>query len=460
MTTSTLFPSNIPFLLLEICYNQVLKINRPQGRGGFFQEFSLPLLLSNSYKDFAEKANCRTDHRHPSGLPGSLQESRSLMTRAEKVIWLLFAATSAQLAFQWPYVVLAPGERTNLFSGLLCFLTLAAVWISKRGALVYKSWEFLVSAALTFIAVASALHSQVPLTSSYRVLVLLASGLGGFWCARLWLDTPENQRRFQYLCLLLLSGVALLSLAGYFATGQIHHYLTKGSNHPLTDLLFLLSFAPLALLAGKSRPLKLLAAVLLGLSYVILCLSQRLSVVFIPLGLGFLGVLLGALRWRHLVAALVVMAMIIGLLAHQIYWFKLDKAYPAYRVENLFYSWSIAKQHPVWGIGLRAPRDQFLEAYQLKYPYGTKEQFAKDVAGIVTPDNQILTFLTGLGFPFTILYCLAVLTLLLKLAGLAFRPPPDCFFHPWRFCSPCAWPWCISSYMTVCSSPKTVGFST
>ena len=352
------------------------------------------------------------------------------MTRAEKGIWLLFAATSAQLAFQWPYVVLVPGERTNLFSGLLCFLTLAAVWISKRGALVYKSPEFLVSAALTLMAVASALHSPVPLASSYRVLVLLASGLGGFWCARLWLHTPENQRRFQYLCLLLLSGVALLSLAGYFATGQIHHYLTQGSNHPLTDLLFLLSFAPLALLAGKSRPLKLLAAVLLGLSYVILCLSQRLSVVFIPLGLGFLGVLLGVLRWRHLVAALVVMAMIIVFLAHQIYWFKLDKTYPAYRIENLFFSWSIAKQHPVWGIGLRAPRDQFLEAYQLKYPYDTKEQFAKNVAGIVTPDNQILTFLTGLGFPFTILYCLAVLTLLLKLAGLAFRPPPDCFFPP------------------------------
>jgi hypothetical protein len=186
----------------------------------------------------------------------------------------------------------------------------------------------------------------------------------------------------------------------------------------------------LALLAGKSRALSLLAAVLLGVTYVILCLSQRLSVVFIPLGVGFLWVALGALRWRHLVAALVVMAVIIGFLAPQIYWFKLNKAYPAYRIENLFYSWSIAKQHPIWGIGLRAPRDQFLEAYQLEYPYGTKEQFAKNVAGIVTSDNQVLTFLTGLGFPFTILYCLAVLTLVLKLAGLALRPPPDCVLPP------------------------------
>src|SRR5208337_2630422 len=98
----------------------------------------------------------------PQVYQAALQESRSLMTRAEKVIWLLFAATSSQLAFQWPYVVLMPGERTNLFSGLLCFLTLAAVWISKRGALVYKSPEFLVSAALTLMAVVSAFNIPAP----------------------------------------------------------------------------------------------------------------------------------------------------------------------------------------------------------------------------------------------------------------------------------------------------------
>ena len=40
------------------------------------------------------------------------------MTQAEKVIWLFFAATSIQLAFLQPYVVLVTGEGTNLFSGL------------------------------------------------------------------------------------------------------------------------------------------------------------------------------------------------------------------------------------------------------------------------------------------------------------------------------------------------------
>lgn len=376
-----------------------------------------------TYRDFAKKANYRTSLDTPQLYLAAFRKTRSLMTPAEKITWLLFAATCSQLALQWPYVVLVPGVRTNLFSGLLCFLTLAAAWILGRRGLTYKSPEVLVSAALSLLATVSALHSPTPLSSSYRVLVLLASGLGGFWCARLLLNTPENQRRFRNLCLVLLAAVLLLSLAGYGATGEIHHYLFKGSNHPLITVIYLLSFAPLTLLGEKSRPRKGVAVVLLVLGYAILCLSQRLSVIFIPLGLGILGALWGALRWRHLVAALGVAAVIIGLSVHQISWFKLSTSYPVYRVENIFFSWSIAKQHPVWGIGLRAPRDQFLEAYQIKYPYETRKQFVKNVDLLVTPDNQILTFMTGLGFPFTILYCLAVLILLLKLKGTVGRPP-------------------------------------
>lgn len=137
-----------------------------------------------------------------------------MTTRAEKVIWLFFAATSCQLAFLQPSVVLAPGQRVNLFSGLLCFLSLiVALILARRGAIKVKSPEFLVSVALIVLGVISALHSLTPMASFLRVFVLLASGLGGFWCARLLLNTPENQRRFQWLGLFLLGGVVLLSLA-------------------------------------------------------------------------------------------------------------------------------------------------------------------------------------------------------------------------------------------------------
>ncbi|MCL4502545.1 MAG: O-antigen ligase family protein [Deltaproteobacteria bacterium] len=361
------------------------------------------------------------------------------MTRTEKIAWLAFGAASLQLAFLQPYIILVPGERTNLFSGALCLLSLiVALIFAGRGAIRFRSPEFLVSVVLVALAVTSAL-SDLPLRSpSFRVAVLLASGLGGFWCARLLLHTPENQRRFQWLCLMILGGVLLLSLTGYLLRREIHYFFFKGSNHPLTNLIFLLSFAPLTLLREKSRPLVLLGVALLSLSYVVLCLSERLSVVFIPVGLGVVGLLFGTLRWKHVVAALLILGLIIGVFSQQILWFKLSTKYPTYRIENYFFSWAIARQHPLLGIGLSSNRDQFLKDYQIKYPYETKEQFSKDVAYIVTPDNQLLTFLSGLGFPFTIIYFLAVLALLVKLVAMTFRPPPGLYFHPLALLFPLA----------------------
>lgn len=357
-------------------------------------------------------------------------ENWSLLTRSEKVVWLLFAATSFQLAFLQPYIILLPGQGTNLFSGLLCFLTLVVALIfAGRGAIKFSSPEFLVSAALTVLGIASSLSSINPLSAFYRVFVLLASALGGFWCAKILLSTPENQRRFQWLCLFLLGGVVLLSLEGFCLSREIHHYFFNGSNHPLTNLIILLSFAPLALLGQKSRPLVLLGIILLTLSYATLCLSQRLSMVFIPLGLGFLGLLMG-LRWKHLVLALVLCAVVIGLFVHQIYWFKVNKTYPYYRIENFFFSGTIAKQHPLLGIGLKTPRKNFLKDYQIKYPYTDKKQFSKDIASIISADNIFLTFMAGLGFPFLICYLTAISVLLYKLVRMTLRPPPNYIFHP------------------------------
>ncbi len=71
------------------------------------------------------------------------------MTRSEKIIWIFFAATSCQLAFQHPSFLLVAGERSNLFSGLLCFLTLiVAVVFGRRDAIKLRSPEFLISVGL------------------------------------------------------------------------------------------------------------------------------------------------------------------------------------------------------------------------------------------------------------------------------------------------------------------------
>jgi O-antigen ligase len=130
------------------------------------------------------------------------------------------------------------------------------------------------------------------------------------------------------------------------------------------------------------------------------------------------------------VLALIPGLLIIGYFSHQILWYKLSKQYPAYRIENYPFSWSIAKRHPFFGIGLRAPRTAFLEDYQVEYKYSSKEEFAKVLAEIKTPDNIFLTFIAEMGLPFTILYLAAVMVLLFKLMRMVFHPPPGLIFPP------------------------------
>jgi hypothetical protein len=352
------------------------------------------------------------------------------MTRSEKIIWVFFAATCCQLALQRPSFLLVAGERSNLFSALLCFVTLiVAVVYSKRGAINPRSPEFLISAALAVIAVVSGVFSLTPLASSFRVFVLLASGLGGFWCARILLQNPQNQRRLQWLCLALLAAMVFLSFLGYLMTGYISRLLPYHT-HSLTNIMILLSFAPLALLGEKSRPLVVMGGILLGLSYIALCLSERISVVFIPLVVFLAGAAWGALRWKYLVVICLGMALVVGAFHQKIIWHKLSMAYPAYRVENFPFSWSIVKQHPWLGIGLRSPRDKFMKDYQPSYPAITKEEFARIGRDIVSADNQFLTFIVGLGLPFTLTYLAALGFLLARLIGLTYKPPPGLFLPP------------------------------
>ena len=352
------------------------------------------------------------------------------MTRSEKIIWIFFAATCCQLALQRPSFLLVAGERSNLFSGLLCLLTLivAVAW-SPRGAINPRSPEFLISAGLAVIAMISGLLSLTPLASSFRVFVLLASGLGGFWCARILLQNPNNQRLLQWFCCALLAAVVFLSLLGYLMTGYIDRFLPYHT-HSLTNVILLLSFAPLALLTRKSRPLMIMGSILLGVSYITLCLSERISVVFIPLGVFLVGAAFGALRWKYLVFICLVMALVVGAFHQKIIWHKLSMAYPAYRVENFPFSWSIVKRHPWLGIGLRTPREQFVQDYQPSYPGITKKEFTRISRDIVSADNQFLTFMVGLGLPFTLTYLAALGMLLTRLVGLVPKPPPGLFLHP------------------------------
>jgi hypothetical protein len=352
------------------------------------------------------------------------------MTGPEGIAWIFFAITSIQLAVQHPSWLLVAGERTNLFSGLLCFFTLAAaVLASQPGTFALRSPEVLISAALALMAVISGAFSFTPLSSSFRVFVLLTSSLGGFWCARILVRDQDSQRRLVWLCLWILVAMLVLCFLGYFLTGYIEHFICDRS-HPVTNVILLLSFAPLALLGEKSRRAKVLGMVILALSYVTLCLSERISVVFIPLGVCLAGALFGTLRWKYFVILGLVMAMLVGVFHEKIIWRKLSLAYPSYRIENFPFSWSIARKHPWIGIGLRTPRIDFLEGYQVKYPGLSQAEFTKNVSDLVSADNTLLTLLVGLGIPFTLTFLAAVSILLARLTRMVFRPPPGLAFHP------------------------------
>jgi O-antigen ligase len=353
------------------------------------------------------------------------------MSRTEKVVWIIFAATCIQLTFLKPYFKLIPGAKINELSTLLCCLSLgAALSFRPKPGVNFKSPAVIVTLLLVALAVLSVWFSLAPRPAAFRVLALAASAAGGFWCARILLATPENQRRFVWLGIFLFIGIIVMSLAGYLKRHNIDFYLDAGNTHPDQDMIFLLSFAPLALLKDGSRRLRIFAVALLGIGFIPLCLSERVSVMVIPLAVLVLGAMLSAVRWQHLLIILALMAVVAGSFQHKIWWQKLSPAYPTYRIENFPFSWSIARQHPWFGIGITTPREEFLKDYQVKYPFTQKEEFAKIVASIITADNTFLTFMAGLGIPFILLYASAVLILMAKLARLAFKPPPGLVLPP------------------------------
>jgi hypothetical protein len=353
-------------------------------------------------------------------------------------LWVLFCATCLQLTLLQPYIVLIPGERANLFSGVLCAAALLLPLIFGRTDVARpKLVEVIVSIILTALAVVSSLLSKAPSSAMARAFVIMSSSLGGFWCSRLLLGSREGRIFFSRFCLVLLGIALALALAGLKVSGQIDWFV--GSHwHERASLIILLSFAPLALLDSRSKPLIILAVLMLGLSYVTLVISAMnrgtKSIVIIPAIL-----LLLAACWRQwsikrsaLILALLffVSVMAVGHLRFRSQGLHLQHESVAYRVESIFFSWHIAVQNPVFGIGLWAPRDKYLEDYNMTYPYVSKDTFKEWVKSLRTSENTPLTFLVDLGFPFVIIYCGALIAIVLRLVRVAFQPRVGSFPHP------------------------------
>ncbi len=111
--------------------------------------------------------------------------------------------------------------------------------------------------------------------------------------------------------------------------------------------------------------------------------------------------------------------------------------YQSYRIESYPFSFHIAKKHPLFGIGLRAPRNEFLDDYNVRHPALNKKDFTELVEYQVTPENIFLALMAGTGIPFVVLYCVALIWLLIWLLKNLFRGPPQGFrIPPWALLAP------------------------
>lgn len=351
---------------------------------------------------------------------------------AERLVWLLFCATCLQLAFLFPYIVLVPGVRANLFSGALCATTLVGALIVKGpGRIDLRSREVILSLILAGFVMLSCVFSATPGSSSARGFVILASGLGGFWCARLLITSESSRRAFRSLCLVILGIILAAGVGIYLRDGALHSALDSNP-HPLANRILLLWFAPLSLLFGGGPVAWAVAGALLGGSYVVFYLSMLRSAMVIPPVLAVAAALFRYLRMRYLVVILVPVA-IVGAwfflhLPHQKMAREHEPTY--YRAESYPFSLHVALKNPILGVGLRAPRDEYLEDYRIVYPYVTMERFAGSVRRITTSENVFLTFMTELGIPFVVLYSACIVMLLVRLVRAVRRGSESAVIHP------------------------------
>jgi hypothetical protein len=330
--------------------------------------------------------------------------------------WLVFLFCCFQQTFLRPYVLLVPGERANVFSGLLCAMAfLAALLVLKTQKPIWRWPEIFVCLCLSGLAVASAWYSLVPFSAGLRVFVLLSSGLGGFWCARILLNDEVGRDRFFWLCLVLLIVASVVGLVGFFILGR-PSYILGTHEHPVNAILLLLWVGPLGLAATGRIKLKL-ASMVLGLSYVVVILSGKMSAVWIPILAGAIGAVLMIRQKGRIVIILLALLGIAIFLS----FYYVPGRYGAsslsvwFRAENYPASLHIAKQRPVLGIGLCALRQPYLDDYKVQYPGITKNQFEEMLITNRSSENVFLTFITDLGFPFCILYVLSLSYLLWKL---------------------------------------------
>lgn len=357
-------------------------------------------------------------------------------TLAQKIAWVLFCATCVQLVLFKSYVTVIPGVKADLFGGVLCAFTLAACLFTADRKRLRVAWpEVLISLVLLAFTLVAGFLSSIPWSSSIIGLVFASTSLGGYWCARLAVNSDSRQRGFVWLCLIVLSLYAILALWGHYVHGTMQYLVDDP--HQTANLIILLSFGPLALLAQPSFLQRSLAVVVLAPCAVLLYLCGLTGVeagILIPMAVTVPVAFIGSIRARNRAAMFALLLVMAAVTTHYVSYVSREsfsaRAYQADRIEYYPFSAHIAKQHPFFGIGLRVPREEYLSDYEMRHPNHTKQQFAQQVARLKVCQNQFLTLMVGLGIPFLILYLFALVVLVSQLVRAALGPGGNTFLSP------------------------------
>jgi len=357
-------------------------------------------------------------------------------TIGRTIAWILFCATCVQFVLFKSYVDIIPGIKADVFGGVLCAFTLAVCLLTADRSRIRITWpEVLISLVLLALTLVAGFLSSLPWSSSVIGLVFASTGLGGYWCARLTLDNDSRQRRFAWLCAIIL---------GVYVTGALWGYLLHGTmdllvhdTHQVANLIILLSFAPLALLVQPSFFRKIVAVVVLAPCAVMLYVCGLSGVeagVLIPMAVVVPAAFIGSVRSRNRAALFALLLVMAAVTSHYVSFVSNEsfsrRAYQADRIEYYPFSLHIAKQNPLFGIGLRTPREEYLNDYEMRHPYYSKSAFAQEVSRLKVCQNQFLTLMVGLGIPFVILYLMALVTLVVRLVRTALRPSENTFLSP------------------------------
>lgn len=314
----------------------------------------------------------------------------------------LFAFVCFQAAFLTPYTILAPGERTNLFSPTLmaaAALVLLALPAVREGLrLPPEVWGWL---GLGGLLAVSALASASPVPSLLRAYAFWVPAVAGLFCARGLLRTLAARRLFFVFLTVLFAGLTLLHLLLGPQVLGLH-------SHALAGMLLLLSVGPMYFLLASGRSLRIASLMLLGLGYLAGFLAGSRFLVLLPLVL-LPPLLVFRNRFSRKVA---IMALGISLLLCLAYFYR----YPGERLqlhnnESVFYrlegypaAWEIIKQNPLLGIGIRTPRVEHLKTFEPLWGIVTAKRYLPVVQRNVTFDNQFLSLLVEIGVPATLLY--------------------------------------------------------